>query len=134
MKLVQCRLRKRGESSASTDYRFIPAEDFDLWQHMMESTHGLIVEDAKVGLWLSLEECREQHIDNHRHVRVPVTRVSFLAPHKEPETFFPVIRYFLTEQADELTQTLLHHYVDEDGRLPNVIETPGVCLCRGEDG
>lgn len=109
---------------------FVPVEEFSLWHLLMETRHGMTISEPQVGLWMSVAEYQAEHAANDHHAGVPVTRVSFFALHKELETYAQVTRFFLTEQAAELTEILLSHYADGDGDTPTPVTTPGMCLFR----
>ena len=103
--MVRCRLDASPDKS---ELRYIPAAEFDLWRHLMESKHCRPVTVEEVSVWVPEKpEVWDDGIDADR--LEAVVRVRFEKPGPQG-TVVPVIRYFPTETYPEARAALLAHF------------------------
>lgn len=125
--MVRCHLDASRENS---ELRYIPASEFDLWQHLMESKHGRPVSVDEVSVWVpETPEVWDDAIDSDR--LDAVVRVRFEKPGPQG-TAVPVVRYFPTETYREAKSALLAHF---DLRCRWSVEvTPGYFVAAASNG
>src|SRR6185295_10230699 len=109
------------EDDLARDLRFIPAAEFDLWRHFMETRHVRLVTVDEFSVWMpETLELLDGEIDVD--AMQPVLRVRFDKPHLEGLTV-PVVRFFPTETYPEAKDALLSHF---DPRCQESVRaTPG---------
>jgi hypothetical protein len=127
--LVRCRLDGSEESS---NLRYVPASEFDLWRHFMSTQHGRPVMVDEVSVWLPESPAiLEANIDVEK--LEPVLRVRFEKPAPEgSSTIVPVVRFLSLETYPEAKEALLGHF-DADCR-GTLEETPGYFVVSSGDG
>jgi hypothetical protein len=118
--MVRCHL-DGSEDNPARDLRFIPAAEFDLWRHFMETRHVRMVTVDEVSIWMpDTLELLEDEID--ADAMEPVLRVRFEKPRGEGLSV-PVERFFPTETYPEAKDALLAHF---DPRCRESVQaTPG---------
>jgi len=126
--MVRCHL-DAGQDTRQA--RFVPAAEFELWRHLMETRHlrAVTVDEVSVwvpeapGAWDSSLDAEALH---------PVLRIRFEKPGPQG-TMVPVERYFPAETYPEAKAALLAHF---DPRCRWSVEaTPGYFVpaaARGE--
>jgi hypothetical protein len=117
--MVRCHLDGVEEDPARA-LRYIPAEDFDLWRHLMETRHRRTVTVAEVSVWIADGDACLAHIDAEG--LEPVLRLRFEKPGPEG-VLVPVERFFAAETYPEAKAALLAHF---DPRCRwTIMATPG---------
>ena len=115
--MVRCRL---DGSLDSANVRYVPASQFDLWQHFMSSQHGRSVEVDEVSAWLpESPEILKSQIDLER--LEPVVRVRF--ERDAASGSVPVVRFLSYETYPEARAALLGHF--DERCQASLEETPG---------
>ena len=116
--MVRCRLDASQENS---ELRYVPAAEFDLWRHLMESKYARVVAVEESSVWVPERAgIWEDGIDIDQ--LKAVVRVRFEKPGPQG-TVVPVIRYLPNKTYPEARAALLAHF---DPRCRwNVVETPG---------
>jgi len=124
--MVRCHLDGSVDSS---NLRYVPASQFDLWRHFMSSSHGRLVTVDEVSSWVpESPDILKSDIDPER--LEPVVRVAF---DREPEAAaaVPVVRFLPYDTYPEARASLLGHF--DESCQETLEETPGYFV-RGEDG
>jgi hypothetical protein len=110
--------------------RFIPAAEFDLWRHFMETRHVRAVTVDEVSVWMpETVEVWDDEID--ADAMEPVLRVRFEKPYPEGPPV-PVIRFFPTETYPEAKAALLAHFDPSCQR--SLQATPGYFVASSVGG
>lgn len=118
--MVRCRLDGH-EDDAAHDLRFIPAAEFDLWRHFMETRHVRVVTVDRVSIWMpETVEVWDDEVDPD--AMEPVLRLRFEKPHPEGLPV-RVERFFPTETYPEAKAALLSHF--DPSCRESVRATPG---------
>ena len=118
--MVRCRLDGSDDSS---NVRYVPASEFELWRHFMASQHGRPVTVDEVSVWLP-EDPAMLDDDIDAETLEPVLRVRFDKPAPEgADTTVPVVRFLPSETYPEAKEALLGHFDDECRE--SLEETPG---------
>ena len=126
-KLVRCQVKpKNGNGKPTT--RYVPLEIFDLWEHLMESRHGLDVSEARASLWLDMEDSPEAAYEEQNFDRV--TEVTLFVYSGRDDMFTRVCRYFPSDEVDQTKEILLTHYRDRGRVGPQIRERPGIYIHR----
>jgi hypothetical protein len=103
--MVRCRL---DPSRNTSEVRYIPATEFDLWRHLMESKYGRTVEVEAVSVWVPEKPgVWDDGIDGDQ--LEPVVRLRFEKPGPYG-TAIPVVRYLQRESFREAKAALLAHF------------------------
>lgn len=109
--------------------RYVPATEFDLWRHLMESKYGRSIVVDSVSVWVPEKpDVWDDGIDADQ--LEAVVRLRFEKP-GPGGTAIPVIRYLATESFREAKAALLAHF---DLRCRWSLEaTPGYFVIAPED-
>ena len=103
--MVRCRL---DASEQKAELRYIPAAEFELWRHLMESKHSRSVAVEDVSVWVAERPgVWDEGIDADQ--LKTVMRIRFEKPGPQG-TVVPVTRYFPTETYPEAKAALLAHF------------------------
>jgi hypothetical protein len=105
--MVRCHLDGREDDPART-LRFIPAGEFDLWLHLMQSRHGRRVTVDEVSLWIP-DGGGEWDPDIDAELLEPVLHIRFDKP-GPGGVMVPVERYFAAETYPEAQAAVLAHF------------------------
>jgi hypothetical protein len=118
--MVRCRL---DNSLDSSNLRYVPAAEFDLWRTFMMTQHNRAVVVDEVSVWVpDTPKVWNTDIDVDR--LEPVLRLRFEKPTSEsPHTLVPVVRFMPIETYPIAKEALLAHFDPECHR--NVEKTPG---------
>ena len=118
--MVRCHLDGSDEDP-SRELRYIPAAEFDLWRHLMETKHFRIVTVDEVSVWVpETPEVKADGLDVD--ALQPVLRIRFEKPGPYGSVI-PVERFFPAETYPEAKAALLAHF---DPRCRWSVEaTPG---------
>jgi hypothetical protein len=123
--MVRCRLDGSDDSS---NLRYVPASEFDLWRHFMSTQHSRPVTVDEVSVWRPEgPEILGDDIDPE--TLEPVLRVSFDKPGPEG-SIVPVVRFLPIETYPEAKEALLAHFDDECRET--LEETPGYFVAATE--
>jgi hypothetical protein len=103
--MVRCRL---DGSPSSSELRYVPAAEFDLWRHLMANKYVRGVEVDEVSVWVpDMAEVFDEGIAvDQLH---EVVRVRFDKPGPQG-TMVPVTRFFPAETYPEAKAALLAHF------------------------
>jgi len=105
--MIRCYL-DGAKGRSARDTRYIPAAEFDLWRHFMETRHTRVVTVDAVSVWLAeAPGILDGEID--ADALDPVLRVRFQKPGPEG-SLVPVVRFFPTETYPEARAALLAHF------------------------
>src|SRR5437867_3856264 len=105
--MVRCHL-DGGEDDPARATRYIPAQEFELWRHLMETKHQRVVTVDAVSAWVpETPKVWDDQIDVD--VLEPVLRVRFEKPGPEG-TLVPVVRFLPTETYPQAKAALLAHF------------------------
>lgn len=118
--MVRCRL-DRDEDRPARGLRFIPATEFDLWRHFMETRHVRLVTVDQVSIWMpETADVWDDEVDVD--AMEPVLRLRFekIQPDGLPVR---VERFLPTETYPEAKAALLSHFDPSCRR--SVRATPG---------
>lgn len=123
--LIRCQLDGTGSSSEA---RFVPAAEFDLWRHLMKTKHARNVSIDEVSVWVpDASELLGSEPD--AEALEPVLRVRFDKP-GPGGAVVPVERYLPAETYPQAKAALLAHF---DPRCWWDVEvTPGYFLASSE--
>jgi hypothetical protein len=125
--MVRCHL---DDSDDSSNRRYVPAFEFELWRHFMATQHGRPVTVDEVSVWLPENpEMLDEDIDPE--TLEPVLRVRFEKPASPGSgPIVPVVRFLPIETYPVAKEALLGHF---DERCQNSLEeTPGYFVTAGE--
>lgn len=127
--MVRCRL---DNSLDSTNLRYVPAAEFDLWRNLMMTQHNRPVVVDEVSVWVpDTPKVWNAEVDADR--LEPVLRVRFQRPLPEHEkTLVPVVRFMPIETYPEAKEALLAHFDENCQRT--VEETPGYFVTMSSEG
>ena len=124
--MVRCRLDGALDSS---NLRYVPAAQFDLWKEFMSSHHGRLVTVDEVSTWLpESPDILISDIDPER--LEPVVRVAFDRDPAEREASIPVVRFLPYDSYPEARAALLGHF--DESCQESLEETPGYFV-SGDD-
>src|SRR4051812_45892074 len=107
--LVRCRLvGEEGQGESAQDLRYVPAAEFELWRHYMETKHARPVAVEEVSVWVpETPRVWDDHFD--ADAPEPVVRVRFEKP-GIGGVMVPVERFFPAETFPMAKAALLAHY------------------------
>jgi hypothetical protein len=126
--MVRCRL---DNSLDSTNLRYVPAAEFDLWRNLMLTQYNRPVVVDEVSVWVpDTPKVLDAEVDVDR--LEPVLRVRFEKPTPETsQTLVPVVRFMGIETYPAAKEALLAHF---DPRCQESLEeTPGYFVTTNED-
>lgn len=116
--MVRCRL---DASQDNSELRYVPAAEFDLWRHLMESKYARAVAIEETSVWVP-ERTGVWDDDIDIDQLMAVVRVCFEKPGPQG-TVVPVVRYLPNKTYPEARAALLAHF---DPRCRwSMVETPG---------
>ena len=125
--MVRCRL---DGSLDSSNLRYVPAAQFDLWKQFMSSHHGRFVIVDEVSTWVpESPDILKSDIDLD-HLE-PVVRVAFDRDPAEPEASVPVVRFLPYDTYPEARAALLGHF--DESCQDTLEETPGYFVSSERD-
>jgi hypothetical protein len=118
--MVRCRL---DNSLDSSNLRYVPAAEFDLWRNLMITKHNRPVVVDEVSVWVpDTPKVLAADVDADR--LEPVLRVRFEKPTPEsPDTLVPVVRFMAIETYPTAKEALLAHFASRCQK--SLEETPG---------
>jgi hypothetical protein len=122
--LVRCVIASAREPERA-QARYVPADLFDLWRHMMERRHGFAVREVAAAPWIDEATYAREAGTFPPHAAEAVIEVRFLYPEPGPAPR-QVLRYFPKDEYDAIRQYLVAHF--DPARRQDVTETPGVFL------
>jgi len=125
LSMVRCHLDGGGEDPR--EMRYIPAAEFELWRHLMETRHARSVTVDEVSVWVA-EAPHVWNADLDVDLLQPVLRVRFHKPGPQGIAI-PVERFFPVETYPEARSALLAHFDPRCGR--SVEATPGYFVPLG---
>ena len=117
--MVRCHL-DGGDERPGIALRYIPATEFELWRHLMESRHARTVTVEEVSIWVT-DDGEEAH-ETIVEALEPVLRIEF-EKKGDDGVLMPVRRFFPAETYPEAQAALLAHF-DPRHRW-SVVATPG---------
>jgi hypothetical protein len=118
--MVRCHL-DGGDENPGVALRYIPAAEFELWRHLMETRHGRTVTVEEVSIWIPDDgEDTLEHLDVE--ALEPVLRIEF-EKRGDAGVAVPVRRFFPAETYPEAQAALLAHF-DPRHRW-SITATPG---------
>ncbi|HJS57894.1 MAG TPA: hypothetical protein VKA01_07310 [Vicinamibacteria bacterium] len=119
--LARCRLHGPDEAGTS-NVRYIPLVDLELWKHFMETRHGRHVEVEAISVWVP-EDPASWNSGFEPDELEPVLRVRLerAGPHGVPVT---IERFFPAETYPVAQERLLAH-VDVSQGPRTIVATPG---------
>jgi len=125
--MVRCHL-DGGEDRPAREARYVPAAEFELWRHFMETRHRRTVTVDEVSVWIA-ETPRGWLGEMDADLLAPVLRIEFEKPGPQGNSV-PVVRYFPAETYPEAKAALLAHF---DPRCRwSVRATPGYFVPASE--
>ena len=125
--MVRCRLDAR--DALSSELRYVPAAEFELWRHYMTSRHSRAVKVEKVSVWVPEDAAAWDDAIDADHLQ-PVVRVRFDKPGPGGMDV-PVVRYLPTESYPDAKAALFAHF-DMRCRWSADV-TPGYFISEGDD-
>ena len=103
--MVRCRL---DASSDNSELRYVPAAEFDLWCHLMESKYARSVAVEETSVWVPERAgVWDDGIDVNQ--MLAVVRVRF-EKHGPQGTVVPVVRFLPNKTYPEARDALLAHF------------------------
>ena len=127
-KIVRCQLRRPGNGDEGQD-RYVPLENFGLWEHLMASKHGFEVSDPRASLWLDMEDSPEAAYTENQFDRV--TQVTAFVYSQRDDMFTRARRYFRSDEAEDLKRIFLSHYTGDEARIQTQVhERTGIWIVR----
>jgi hypothetical protein len=118
--MVRCHL-EGGSADPALALRFIPAAEFELWRHFMETRHSLKVTVEDVSVWVP-ETSERWSEDLDPDALLPVVRVRYDKPGPQ-DSVVPVERFLPAESYPKAKAALLAHAGPGCGR--RLEATPG---------
>lgn len=118
--MVRCHL-DGGDEDPVRETRYVPAAEFELWRHFMETRHCRLVTVDEVSVWVA-ETPGMWNEDVDAEALHPVQRIRFGKPGPQGSVV-PVERFFPAETYPQAKAALLAHF---DPRCRWSVEaTPG---------
>ena len=109
--LVYCTVTNaKGKSSE----RFIDHREFPLWQYLVETRHGLVVNDPLPCVWVP--ESQGRHHDrlfSHAHFNTPVSRLTFESFDAETGVTNTQTRWLATQSREQILPLLERHLTQD---------------------
>lgn len=127
-RLLRCSMEN---PAGNTSIRYVELEQFRLWAYMMESRHGIIVDDVQLSLWVTPEEFRDKFdlfIHSGQVEDVSRIAIGWFNPHHHYT--LETTRYVPTKHYKTVKRILLSHIPESNkqSRMLSVDEHHGVCI------
>ena len=128
-KLIRCRVSSE-KNPPST--RYIELENYKMWEYMVTTKHGLVVEtDLSLCLWVHEEEfIRNSDIYSRAGVVSPVNRLLILINDESHGYYYSASRYVPLDETDKVKKILLSHTSSEqrNNEFTNIEAVPGYTI------
>lgn len=128
-KLIRCRVSS-DKNPPST--RYIELENYKMWEYMVTTKHGLVVEtDLSLCLWVHEEEfLRNSDVYSRAGVVSPVNRLLILINDENHGYYYSASRYVPLDETDKVKKILLSHTSSEqrDNEFTNIEAVPGYTI------
>ena len=122
VELVRCALTGPREPG-NRAVRYVPAEIFELWKHLMEHRHGFAVEPEVFSFWFDGATYAARKETFPAHAAEEVVELRFHYPGTAPAGR-EVLRYFPAAEYDAIRRYMDAHF--EPARREDIVETAGV--------
>lgn len=129
-RLLRCEVVNR---SGDGSIRYVELEQFQLWQFMMRTRHGIEVRALQLGLWFdSLEYFQHAASFVHGGSAEEVTRITVSVFNPLHHYILDIDRYAPSQDSATVKEILVSHLADADFDRENLdlVERPGVCVTR----
>lgn len=109
IKLVKCQLVKNGGAPSDEDLRYVPLQEFKLWEYYMQHRYGWKVLVVQTSYWMDEEEVHWESagVALERLERVDRVTVEWI---DDENVIIPQERYFPEEMYESRKQHFLKHY------------------------
>jgi len=128
-KLIRCRVSSKTNPPST---RYIELENYKMWEYMVTTKHGLIVEtDLSLCLWVHEEEyLRNADVYSRAGHLSPVNRLLILINDESHGYYYSASRYVPLEETDKVRKILLSHTSKEqrDNEYTNIEAVPGYTI------
>ena len=128
-KLIRCRVSSKRNPPGT---RYIELETYKMWEYMVTTKHGLIVDtDLSLCLWVHEEEfIRNADVYSRAGKVSPVNRLLILINDEIHGYYYSASRYVPLEETDKVKKILLSHTSQEqrDNEFTNIEAVPGYTI------
>jgi hypothetical protein len=112
-KMVRCCIGKKSAGTIES-VRYIPLEEFGLWQYLMEHKHGFNITDMKVSVWVDVAEFdRLRHVYSHMD-REEVNKMTLFAYSLKDGIHYQIVRFLPRENYDTIKDIIIKHFSNSD--------------------
>ena len=128
-KLIRCRVTSE-KNPAST--RYIELENYKMWEYMVTTKHGLVVEtDLSLCLWVHEEEyIRNEDVYSRAGDVSPVNRLLILINDESHGYYYSASRYVPLKETEKVKEILLSHTssAQRNDEFTNIEVIPGYTI------
>jgi hypothetical protein len=134
IKLVKCRLTKKGGPKNKFEIRFVPFQEYELWKYYISRQYDFTVSSEEIFLWMPKKEFDRKKDSYERIDWIPVHKVTLYFFLKNEGVLVPVTRFFQESDYPKVKPLFLKHFEEFQDEshitkvLDHVQEEKGVCL------
>ena len=134
IKLVKCLLTKKKGQKPTTETRFVPFQEYELWKYYISRQYDFAASSEEIFLWLPKREF-DRKKDSYGHVEwIPVHKLTLYFFLKNEGVLVPVTRFFQESDYSKVKPLFLKHFEEfqDESHMAKVLEhikeEKGVCL------
>lgn len=128
-KLIRCRVSSQNQSQST---RYIELENFKMWEYMVTTKHGLVVDrDLSLCLWVHEEEFqRNEDVYSRAGSISAVNRLLILINDENHGYYYSASRFVPNEDTEKVRKILLSHTSQESEStdFPTIEVIPGYTI------
>jgi hypothetical protein len=128
-KLIRCRVSSK---SNAPSIRYIELENYKMWEYMVTTKHGLVVEeDLSLCLWVHQEEfLRNENVYSRSGVISPVNRLLIMINDEKHGYYYSASRFVPDNESEKVKAILLSHTTDRQREedLTDIEVIPGYTI------
>lgn len=128
-KLIRCRVSSKNTSQS---VRYIELENYKMWEYMVTTKHGLVVDnDLSLCLWVHEEEyIRNEDVYSRAGSISPVNRLLILINDEKHGYYYSASRFVPSDETEKVRKILLSHTSPEqrDNEYTTIEVIPGYTI------
>lgn len=126
-KLIRCRVSSEKNPSS---IRYIELENYKMWEFMVTTKHGLVVEtDLSLCLWVHEEEyIRNEDVYSRAGNVSPVNRLMIMINDESRGYYYSASRFVPSDETEKVKNILLSHTSGSSDEFTDIEVIPGYTI------